>query len=270
MGGKKKKAGGEKALKRRVHELEAQAQVDAALYRIAQAASTVTDMQEFYAAMHGIVGELMDASNFYIALYDDEREMINFPYFVDEVDLDVPDPNLWEPFGVGDARGTTAYLLRVGEPLLIGRERIQELIDAGELELRGVMGQEWLGVPLRSGGRMLGVVVVQTYTPDKRLTQADLEILTVVGEHIAVALERTRLINETRQRSAELALVNDVQRGLAERLEMQAMYDLVGDRIQEIFDAQVVDIGILDPESGLIHFPYTIERGSDSRTRRSR
>ena len=104
-------------------------------------------------------------------------------------------------------------------------------------------------------------MVVQTYTPDKRLTQADLEILTVVGGHIATALERTRLLSETRQRSAELALVNDVQRGLAERLEMQAMYDLVGDRIQEIFDAQVVDIGILDPASGLIHFPYTIERG---------
>ena len=55
--------------------------------------------------------------------------------------------------------------------------------------------------------------------------------------------------------------MNDVQRGLAERLEMQAMYDLVGDRIQEIFDAQVVDIGILDPDGGLLHFPYTIERG---------
>ena len=218
-------------------------------------------MQEFYAAMHGIVGELMDASNFYIALYDDEREMINFPYFVDEVDLEVPDPNLWEPFGVGDARGTTAYLLRVGEPLLIGRKRFKALIDAGEIELLGVLGQEWLGVPLKSGGRMLG-----------RHGRADLHagqatdpgrpgILTVVGEHIATALERTRLMNETRQRSAELALVNDVQRGLAERLEMQAMYDLVGDRIQEIFDAQVVDIGILDPSSELIHFPYTIERG---------
>ena len=70
--------------------------------------STVTDMQEFYAAMHGIVGELMDASNFYIALYDDERQMINFPYYVDEVDPDIPDPNVWEPFGVGNARGDRA------------------------------------------------------------------------------------------------------------------------------------------------------------------
>src|SRR6185503_11114855 len=66
---------------------------------------------------------------------------------------------------------------------------------------------------------------------------------------------------ETRQRNAELALINDVQRGLAENLEMQAMYDLVGGRIQEIFDAQVVDIGIVDRETGLIHFPYAIERG---------
>ena len=27
------------------------------------------------------------------------------------------------------------------------------------------------------------------------------------------------------------------------------MYDLVGDKIQEIFDAQVVDIGIVDPRT---------------------
>src|SRR5262249_40683737 len=86
-------------------------------------------------------------------------------------------------------------------------------------------------------------------------------LLAFVGRHIASALERTRLIDETRQRNAELALINDVQRGLAEHLDMQAMYDLVGHRIQEIFDAQVVDIGILDRPSGLIHFPYTIDRG---------
>ena len=194
MGDKKKKqAGDEKALKRRVHELETRAQVDAALYRIAQAAGTVTDMQEFYAAMHGIVGELMDASNFYIALYDDDRQMINFPYFVDEVDPDIPDPNVWEPFGVGNARGTTAYLLRTGAPLLLDESAFEELQAAGELELVGEMGQDWLGVPLKSEGRTLGVLVVQTYTSDKRLTTTDLEILTVVGEHIATALERTRL-----------------------------------------------------------------------------
>ena len=73
--------------------------------------------------------------------------------------------------------------------------------------------------------------------------------------------ETKRLLTETDERAAELAIINEVQRGLAERLDMQAMYDVVGDKIQEIFDAQVVDIGIVDRDASQIHFPYTIERG---------
>ena len=92
-------------------------------------------------------------------------------------------------------------------------------------------------------------------------TEQDKELLTFVASHIGSALSRARAIEETRQRNAELALINDVQRGLAENLDMQAMYDLVGDRIRDIFDAQVVDIAILDEPAGLIRFPYTIERG---------
>ena len=60
------------------------------LYRVAETAATAQDLQAFYRAMHTIVGELMDATNFYIALYDDERQRINFPYYVDEIDDDLP------------------------------------------------------------------------------------------------------------------------------------------------------------------------------------
>ena len=48
-----------------------------ALYRIAELASAAEDMQEFYRAIHEVVGELMDARNFYLALYDEERQLIN-------------------------------------------------------------------------------------------------------------------------------------------------------------------------------------------------
>ncbi len=76
-----------------------------------------------------------------------------------------------------------------------------------------------------------------------------------------MALENARLVHETRQRNAELALINSVQEALAGELEMQAIYDVVGDKIQEIFDAQVVDIGFFDFAAGLTHYPYAIERG---------
>ena len=217
-------------------------------------------MQDFYVKIHAIVRELMYADNFYIALYDAERQMINFPYNIDE-DPDQPDPNLWEPLGSGYAAGTTAYLLRTGRPMLLSTADWRRLAARGEIVLVGEEAVSWLGVPLQSEGRTLGALVVQSYREDLRHTEADKELLTFVGRHIASALERTRLIDETRQRNAELALINDVQRGLAMNLDMQAMYDLVGDRLQEIFDAQVVDIGIYDASTNLVNFAYTIEKG---------
>jgi GAF domain-containing protein/CheY-like chemotaxis protein len=163
--------------------------------------------------------------------------------------------------GTGWSRGLTAYILRTGVSMLLTLPDIEDLARRGEIDLVGELSIDWLGVPLRSEGRTVGALVVQSYSEEVHHTEQDKELLTFVASHIGAALGRARAIEETRQRSAELALVNDVQRGLAERLEMQAMYDLVGDRIQEIFDAQVVDIGILDPSTGLITFAYTIEKG---------
>ena len=92
-------------------------------------------------------------------------------------------------------------------------------------------------------------------------SDADQRLLTTLAGSLSVALENARLIHETRQRNAELALINSVQAALAGELELQAIYDVVGDKIQEIFDAQVVDIAIYDEATDLVHFPYTIERG---------
>ncbi len=235
-------------------------QVQSALYRIAETASAAQDMQGFYAEIHRIVGELMDAENFYIALYDEERQLMNWPFAVDTVD-DFLDPTVWEPMGTGDSRGFTGLLLRRGEPMLLSRADLYEMVRQEEVDVLGVPPVDWLGVPLRSEGRIVGAMVLQSYREDVHHTEEDKELLTFVANHVGVALSRARAIEETRQRNAELALINDVQRGLAENLEMQAMYDLVGDRLQEIFDAQVVDIGILDRDAGLIRYPYSIERG---------
>ena len=183
--------------RRRLAELEAAEgerrrgeKVQAALYRIAELASAAQDMQEFYWAVHAVVGELMYAENLFIALYDEERQLISWPYYADEFDLDVPDPNKWDEFGSGNARGTTAYVLRTGEPQLLSYERMQELIDQGEIEQVGATSEEstWVGVPLKSEGRTIGVLVVQSYTKEVRYTEEDKELLAFVGQHVGAAL----------------------------------------------------------------------------------
>jgi len=259
------------ALRRRLAELEAleldrlrALKVEDALYRIADTAGSIHEMTEFYPAMHAIVGELMNAQNFYIALYDEERQLLNYPYYVDELDPDVPDPAVWEPMGTGWAAGITAYAVRRGEPLHLDLAEYMALVESGAIEAQGGLTKAddsgWLGVPLRSDDRTLGIVVVQDY--QYPYSSEDRELLTFVGQHIATALSRARAIEETRQRNAELAVINEIGAALAEQLDFHAVIDLVGERVREIFAVDTMAIVLYDEASGEISFPYSLDEGT--------
>ncbi len=218
-------------------------------------------MTEFYAAIHSIVADLMYAENFYIALYDEATNRINFPFYVDTVDTELPDPAVWDELGKDDAGGITGYVLRTGVPLFLTEQRWRKLIDEGEITFLGAPAVSWLGVPLRSEGRTLGVIAVQSYREDRSHTERDLEVLTFVAQHIASALERTRAIDETRQRNAELALVNEIGQALAKQLDFQAIVDLVGERLRAIFSASSLLIALVDEARAMIDIPYSIDAG---------
>ncbi|MEA2619366.1 MAG: hypothetical protein QOC97_139, partial [Chloroflexota bacterium] len=257
------------ALRRRVAELEARESerertetIQDALYRIAEAASAAEDLQAFYATVHGIVGGLMYAENAYIALYDDQRQALNFPYYKDSVDTDLPDPNAWEPLGSGQASGVTGYALRLGKPIRIDQAAHRELVAKGEFRTIGVVGDgDWLGAPLVAEGRTLGLIVVQSYTNERLHTDADKDLLAFVGQHIGSALSRARAIEETRQRNAELAIVNEIGQALAEKLEFDAIIELVGERVRSIFDVRSLFIALYDPVADQISWPYDIDEG---------
>src|SRR5208337_1177520 len=100
--------------------------LNAALYAIAAHSQSAEDLQQFFAAIHNIVGQLMNARNFYVALYDAQSQLLSFPYFVDEED---PTP---APRRLG--RGLTEYVLRTGEPLLATPAVFDELERRGEEE----------------------------------------------------------------------------------------------------------------------------------------
>jgi len=80
-------------------------------------------------------------------------------------------------------------------------------------------------------------------------------------ENARLFAETQRLLTEIDQRAAELQIVNSVQQGLAERHEAQSMYDLVGDKICEFFNAQVVMISTYDQPTNTVEHRYAIERG---------
>jgi len=156
--------------------------LQSALYRIADCATSANDPNDLYRTIHGIVSELVYARNFYIALYDEQKNLLNFPYFVDEVDPVGPAPR-------PPARGLTEYVLRTGQPLLATPEMFESLVTANEVQLFGAPSIDWLGVPLKAGDRTFGVVVVQSYNEAFRYGATEREILTFVSQHVASAIE---------------------------------------------------------------------------------
>jgi PAS domain S-box-containing protein len=169
--------------------------IQEAVYRISHQAHTADNLQELLRAIHEIVGELMPAKNFYVSLYDPERDLLEFPYFVDEYDLtsDLQPRKL--------RKGLTEYVLRTGRPLLATPEVYDELVAAGEAELIGAPSIDWLGVPLTVKDRTIGVVVTQTYSQGVRYGQSELDILTFVSSQTAMAIERKRVEDAWREQS---------------------------------------------------------------------
>ena len=156
--------------------------IQSALYRIAEVMSTAKDMQHFYSAIHDIFSELTYAKNFYIALYDPTSQMLSFPYYADEYDPPPP-PTLL-------SKGLTEYVLRTGQPLLASPEKFEELVQRGEVESVGAPSLDWCGVPLKTKDNTFGVLVVQSYNPNIRFSEKDMEVLIFVSQHIASAVER--------------------------------------------------------------------------------
>jgi two-component system, cell cycle sensor histidine kinase and response regulator CckA len=167
--------------------------LNSALYRITQETSSAEDLQQFYAAVHGIVGELMYARNFYIAVYDPLTQLLSFPYFEDEEDSRPAPKKL--------GKGLTESVLRTGEPLLCTPEVFDVLLKRGEVELIGAASLDWLGVPLKAGNNTFGVLVVQSYTGNVRFGEKEKGILTFVSQQLASAIEHKR--NEEALRRSE-------------------------------------------------------------------
>ncbi|WP_223505019.1 EAL domain-containing protein [Pseudomonas sp. GL-RE-29] len=173
------------ALRQEVAERQRAEHLQSALFQIAELSSRPGDMSELFQTLHGIVGDLLFAQNFYIALFDDATSEVTFPYYVDERQTICP------PARRG-CRGLTEYVIRQRGPCLIDVGEAERLAAHGEIELanESVRSYSWLGIPLFDGDVVRGVLAVQSYTSQVRYTQRDQELLTFVSRHIDTALSR--------------------------------------------------------------------------------
>ncbi len=196
-------------LQAEVAERQRAQELQRALFRIAELSMASETLEQFYAEIHRVVGGLLYARNFYIAMRSEDGSMLEFPYSVDERDP------VRKPRKV--ANGLSEYVLSTGKPMLADRVRIARLEADGKVRSLGTQAHCWLGVPLHRDDRVVGVIAVQSYSPDITFSARDQELLTFVAYHIANGLARKQAQDRLVQAHANLEQrVSERTRELAE------------------------------------------------------
>ncbi len=153
-----------------------------AMYRISRAANAPGTLLQTMETIRSVLGDFMDVRNFFIALYDQKHRMISFPCFFDEKDE--------QPTPLKGDRGMTGYVIRRRTPVLLSSpEELERYVAAGDIDVAGSAPESWLGVPLCVRDRVIGAIVVQSYTPEIRFGKRELEILTFLSEQAALSVE---------------------------------------------------------------------------------
>jgi signal transduction histidine kinase/CheY-like chemotaxis protein len=218
------------------------------------------DIQGIYDLVGEKMREIFNAQVIDIVTYDRKTNIIEDRYAFEKGDRTLLGPR--EPHGFRKHVINSAQLLVINKDMDTLRSQYDNTVIVGHAAKSLVL------VPMMAGGEVTGVISLQNLDQEHAFSDSDINLLTTLVNSMSVALksarlfdETTRLLKETEQRTGELAVINSVQEGLVREMDVQAIYDLVGNRICELFDTHTVIIRTLEVDSGMEQWRFAIERG---------
>ena len=168
----------------------------AVLNELGQALTTRLNVEEVLEVAYRGIARLVDTTNFYIGLYDPEKDEVAIPFIVSESEIDR------HITVVPAGQGFTGYIIRNRTSVLV-EENVAEWLEERGIELVGDPACSWLGVPLTIGDQVLGVMAVQSYTTPRLYDEHDRDLLTAIASPTAIAVQNARLYEQAQHEISE-------------------------------------------------------------------
>ena len=201
------------AVARDITERKQAESLQAALYAISEAAHNAEDLPSLFQLIHQIIGKLLSATNFSVAMYDERNDQLSFPYYSG----DYGEASDLQQTAVG---ALCAEVIRTRQPLLLGPESLATVSEG----VRAISDSNmvcWLVVPLNSHKGTIGALILKGNSDGARYTEKDKELLQFVSTQVATAIERKQLHARLKHMAQYDGLTGLPNRGLLyDRLKM--------------------------------------------------
>lgn len=230
-------------LERRVQELEV-------VGTIAQSVGFSVQPDDLMELIYTQTHRVLDARNFYIALYDPSTRTLRFTFYVEDGERRYPE-DVWT-----DTEGLTGLIVRTGQPIVTD-DYLTECQRRG-VQPGGRPGKAWMGMPLISQDRVLGVMNISSFDPDVSYTSEQARVFQVIADQAAALLDATRLYQETEKWARRLEGLNEVGHLLASTLDLHMLLDLTIRKAVDLLEAEAGSLLLVDEESGDLVFQVAI------------
>ena len=171
-----------------------------ALFEITEGITVTSNLDELLKLIHSSLAKVVYAENFFVALYSGVTKLFSFPYFVDKVDT-TP-----EPTSMG--KSCSAYVFRTVKPLLLTQQIFDKLVEQNEVELVGSNSPSWIGIPLQTPSKVIGVMVLQHYEKENVYSERDVKFLISIANQIAISIDRKMTEEEIKLKNEFLQTIN--------------------------------------------------------------
>jgi PAS domain S-box-containing protein len=167
------------------------------LQTVSKAVSAETNLDSLYLVLHQqIIQAIGSDVSFLVATYNNQTETIQVPYLYEDGELQAV-----EPFPLGE--GLTSFLLKNKAPLMVNENAREKFLEMGAKYI-GEPSKSWLGIPLIIEEEAVGAIIVQDMHKEKRFSENDLNLLSTIAPHVALALRNAQTF--TRMQQAMVAL----------------------------------------------------------------
>lgn len=201
------------------------------LNRTGLAITSALELDQMLNILHQQLDRLWDVDAFYVALYDQESGLIEFPLLTGS-----SGPAEIEPLDIHQQRSITGHVIQSKQALYlpdtqnVPREAAYVPIPVGDDPARSYMG-----VPLIFGEQVLGVLSVQGQEPNA-FSPADLGLLTTIASQATIAIKNAQLFEQARQHNRELILLNRIIAASAASREIETILETVCQELARAFD----------------------------------